>query len=97
MLSRQLQHVNLYSTFGGNGLILDDLFSSAVSTLRVQHHAERLLMSDSPLQHMRRIFGSVEGINEAELRRELGEFVCCAGVVSLWPTGSASEITPCGT
>ncbi|CAM9816469.1 unnamed protein product [Ectocarpus sp. 12 AP-2014] len=42
--------------------------------LFTQHHAERLLMSDSPLQHMQRIFGSVEGINEAELRRQLG---CC--------------------
>lgn len=39
-------------------------------------------MSDSPLQHMRRIFGSVEGINEAELRRQLGELFCCAGVIS---------------
>ncbi|CAN0045340.1 unnamed protein product, partial [Ectocarpus sp. 12 AP-2014] len=47
------------------------------------HHVERLPMSDSPLQHMRRIFGNVEGINEAELRRQLGELVCCAGVVSL--------------
>ncbi|CAN0009327.1 unnamed protein product, partial [Ectocarpus fasciculatus] len=50
--------------------------------LFTQHHAERLLMSDSPLQHMRRIFGSVEGINEAELRRQLGELFCCAGVIS---------------
>ncbi|CAM9194447.1 unnamed protein product, partial [Ectocarpus sp. 12 AP-2014] len=47
------------------------------------HHVESILMSDSPLQHMRRIFGNVEGINEAELRRQFGELVCCAGVVSL--------------
>lgn len=39
-----------------------------------QHHAERLRMSDSPLQHMQRVFTGVEGINEAELRRQLGEF-----------------------
>ena len=38
----------------------------------VQHHAERLRMSDSPLQHMQRVFTGVEGINEAELRRQLG-------------------------
>lgn len=36
-------------------------------------------MSDSPLQHMRRVFGSVEGINEAELRRQLGELVFLCG------------------
>lgn len=30
-------------------------------------------MSDSPLQHMQRVFTGVEGINEAELRRQLGE------------------------
>ena len=29
-------------------------------------------MSDSPLQHMQRVFTGVEGINEAELRRQLG-------------------------
>ena len=40
-----------------------------------QHHAERLRMSDSPLQHMQRVFSGVEGINEAELRRQLGEWV----------------------
>ncbi|CAN0338555.1 unnamed protein product, partial [Ectocarpus sp. 13 AM-2016] len=51
--------------------------------VRRVHHVERLPMSDSPLQHMRRIFGNVEGMNEAELRRQLGELVCCAGVVSL--------------
>lgn len=32
-------------------------------------------MSDSPLQHMKRVFSGVEGINEAELRRQLGEWV----------------------
>ncbi|CAN0095335.1 unnamed protein product [Pylaiella littoralis] len=42
--------------------------------LFTQHHAERLRMSDSPLQHMQRVFSGVEGINEAELRRQLG---CC--------------------
>lgn len=40
----------------------------------VQHHAERLRMSESALQHMQRVFQGVEGINEAELRRQLGEF-----------------------
>eukprot|EP00903_Cladosiphon_okamuranus_P015062 g13935.t1 len=42
--------------------------------LFTQHHAERLRMSESPLQHMLRVFSGVEGINEAELRRQLG---CC--------------------
>lgn len=32
-------------------------------------------MSDSPLQHMLRVFSGVEDVNEAELRRQLGEWV----------------------
>lgn len=48
-------------------------FSSCLVLVSVQHHAERLRMSDSPLQHMQRVFSGVEGINEAELRRQLGE------------------------
>lgn len=39
-----------------------------------QHHAEKLRMSDSPLQHMQRVFQGTEGVNEAELRRQLGKF-----------------------
>lgn len=38
-----------------------------------QHHAEKLRMSDSPLQHMQRVFQGTQGVNEAELRRQLGE------------------------
>lgn len=46
------------------------LFSDFVGT---QHHAERLRMSESPLQHMKRLFEGVEGVDELELRRQLGE------------------------
>lgn len=54
-------------------------------------------MSESPLQHMQRVFSGVEGINEAELRRQLGEWVCPGVCSQAWTCvftiGSGSVIT----
>ncbi|CAM9287455.1 unnamed protein product [Hapterophycus canaliculatus] len=46
-------------------------------------------MSESPLQHMQKVFSGVEGINEAELRRQLG---CCGitGRLALQPMRTLS-------
>lgn len=34
-------------------------------------------MSESPLQHMQRLFGGVQGNDEPELRRQLGKYMFC--------------------
>jgi len=55
-------------------LFLTSLSSALARLFNIQHHAERLRLDDSPLQHMQRVFQGVEGMNEAELRRQLGEY-----------------------
>lgn len=53
----------------------------------MQHHADRLRMSESPFQHMKRMFKGVEGTSEAELRRQLGE----SKILSFMDTFSSSK------
>lgn len=35
-------------------------------------HTEKLRMSESPLQHMQRLFRGMKGMDDPELRRQLG-------------------------
>lgn len=48
-------------------------FSPPSRFVGLQHHAERLRMTESPVQHMKRLFEGVKDVGELELRRQLGE------------------------
>lgn len=70
----RVKNARIYGQSQSRIVALDVSRFNDVACTCTQHHAERLRMSESPLQHMQRLFNGVEGVNEAELRRQLGEW-----------------------